>query len=110
MADEVVLLIFDLALFPALNETRDKVRQGLLPIPGGDPGYDVEATLLLAMGAPVGVPFDLSHARYDRVCLVGDRLQRRRLLAVVARTIWPMVEAGRVFTCDMPYSRDRSAK
>ena len=99
--------MFDLMLMEELQATRDPRRQGLFPIADEDPGCDVEDALLMAMQFPRTGAFKLAHARYDRVCVVAEVKDRQRLLELVAKVLWPMIEAGRVFECHPPYAREQ---
>ena len=106
--DPVVLLIISEDDWDAVKPTRDRDKEALFAID------DVvtperEHDLWLAMGCPSEV-FDEQQARYSYVCLVGlpDSPLVSWGLTFFRTSMRPLVERGGLFTCPLPFRRDRA--
>ena len=101
---EVVLLVVEASHLEEAIARRDPEHQAVLPI-GVTP--DDRSQLLAAMGAWHG-DFDLRHSRYGNVCVVAEVDRQAGLIAFVARTVWPVVEAEWLHACEPPYDSTRA--
>ena len=101
---DVVLLVIELSYLDEAIALRDARHQAVLPI-----GLTQEdkTNLLTAMGAWQG-DFELRQSRYGNVCVVAPTHRQADLIAVVAATVWPVVEAEWLHACESPYDSARA--
>ena len=101
---EVVLLVVEPSYLEEAIARRDPKHQAVLPI-GLTP--DDRSQFLAAMGAWDG-DFDLRHSRYGNVCVVAEVDRQAGLIAFVALSVWPVVEAEWLHACEPPYDSARA--